>query len=110
MNAPLNAEAVRAMQIAEWQAVADLTGQTRAQVAVKAMAARFTGRKVLTAAGAWMNLSQRTRDILVIYATKRDHADRLRWDSLTEDERFAVGAMARTLLKELNANARALRA
>ncbi|HIV71350.1 MAG TPA: hypothetical protein H9903_10500 [Candidatus Aquabacterium excrementipullorum] len=99
-----------ALRVADWRAQAALEGKTFAEVATAAMKARFTGRKLLTAAEAWGNLSDRTREVLVIMCTDRPSANRVRWDMLTEAEKLAIGAMARTTLKELNASARTLRA
>lgn len=110
MNAPLNAQALAGLQVAEWKSLAALTGKTFAQVACDAMKARVGGRKVITAAEAWMSLSDRTRGFLVMLATERGTADRVRWDQLTEKEKFAIGAMARTTLGELSAYAGLLRA
>ncbi|MFY9477165.1 MAG: hypothetical protein WAQ08_05810 [Aquabacterium sp.] len=109
MNAPINAQALAGVQVAEWKSLAALTGKTFAQVAVQAMKSRLKGRRVLTASDVWADLSERTRDILVIMATGRANADRLRWDQLTEDEQFKVGALARSLLGELSAGALMLR-
>lgn len=89
--------------------MAKLSGKTFAQVACGAMKARIGGRKVITAAEAWMNLSERTRGFLIMLATERNSADRVRWDNLTDAEKLAVGAMARSTLKELSANAGLLR-
>ena len=76
-----------ALRVADWRAQAALEGKTFAEVATAAMKARFTGRKLLTAAEAWGNLSDRTREVLVIMCTDRPSANRVRWDMLTEAEK-----------------------
>lgn len=108
MNARVSTEQIGAMRVAEWKAQAALTGQPFHEVACEAMRSR--SRRELPADEAWGSLGELTRSALLTLCTDRENVARVYWRDLTENEKMAVGAMARTMAAELAKAAGHLRA
>jgi hypothetical protein len=89
-----------ALQLAEWQAMAQVKGVPLAHVAGPALRDRMgQGKRQFCAGEVWADIPVEHRTIALSWATQRQHVDGVRWDQLTDSEQCAVGAFLRGLAK-----------
>lgn len=108
MSGPIDQSMLR---LAEWQGIAAIQGRTVAQVAADELKARAVSfRQSSGRAGqVWGDIPEAVRSMMLCMVTDRSTARAVRWDQLTEQEREAVGAYARGLVRELHGRAGWLR-